>query len=40
MANKKDLSIIRRKCGKPFNKEDQGADIKQQYCNRYLIELA
>jgi formylmethanofuran dehydrogenase subunit E len=27
-ADKKDLSIICRKCGKPFNKEDQGADIK------------
>ncbi len=40
MTDKENSSVICKKCGKPFNKEEQGADIEQQYCSHCMIDLA
>jgi len=40
MADEKALSAICNRCGKPFNKGEQGADSDQLYCSRCMIELA
>jgi len=40
MAEEKGMSAICKRCGKPFNKGEQGADSEQVYCSRCKVELA
>jgi len=40
MAEEKGMSAICEKCGKPFSKDEQGADSERQYCSRCMIEFA
>jgi len=40
MADEKDMHAICKKCGKSFNKDEQGADSEQLYCSRCMIEIA
>lgn len=40
MADEKGLNAICKRCGKPFSKDEQGADSEQLYCSRCMIELA